>query len=1070
MNRFRALLLAGAALAARAAPAPAADDPPETLLLQEPTISADSIVFKYAGDLWIVGRDGGLARRLTSSTGDESDPHLSPDGKLVAFTGQYEGNTDVYVIPVAGGNPRRLTWHPGDDRVCGWHPDGKRVLFLTGRDSGVPVMRPALVALEGGGLPEMTTIPKAGRADFRADGKRIAYTPLRDAIRTWKRYRGGRTGPVWIYDPEAHDVEEVPHANGTDTFPCWAGETLFFASDRSGMMNVWKYLPGSKKVEQVTDFRDFGVRAMSAGGGSVVFERAGAIHVLDPKTGEVRRLRISVLDDGLASNPRWVPVKDAIRDGDPSPNGKRAAVEARGEILTAPREHGDVRNLTNSTGVHDRSPTWSPDGERIAWFSDAGGEYRLLVGDALGRGEPKAYDPGGVRFYFEPRWSPDGKQILLTDKGNRIAFVTLETGNVTEVAAVQGDLGSFEPGAAWSADSKWIAFEQRNPETMYDCIALFEVATGTTTPVTDGFATAFAPAFSRDGKLLYFAASVDSGAARFDLDLTASTVKRHEENLYAVVLQKDGKNPLAPRSDEAKEPEAKKEDAKGEMPAIDLDGIADRILALPNGKGNLAMLRCTKDRLLFLDRGEKEGEGTLKSYDLAERKVSTVVEGTDWFRVSADGGTILYRQAKALFLADGQGKDPKRLGLDEFRIRVDPRKEWPQILREAWRIQRDFFYDPNHHGVDWDAMWDRWSAFLPHVRHRDDLSLLEGEMIGELCCGHEYLWGGEKEPAPTGAGAGLLGADWEVAEGRYRLKRILRGQNWNPGLRAPLTEPGVDAREGDYLVSVAGRPVPATSDLHEAFENTVGKEIEIVLSIGPDGSFPRTLRVVPIDGEGRLRRLAWVEERRRIVDRLSDGKLAYVYMPDTGELGLAAFERDYYSQVDRKGLVLDERYNGGGKVADYVIDVLSRKVLCWWMTREGWVGRTPWGTIQGPKVMVINESAGSGGDAMPWMFRESKVGTLVGTRTWGGLVGITGYPPLMDGGNVTAAAFGILDPSGRWVVENEGVAPDVEVVETPKDFSEGRDPQLERAVAIALEQMKGWTYVEKPAYHPPAKR
>jgi tricorn protease len=1106
MRRVRlaaAVLLALAGLAGGASRA--AEEPPETLLLQEPTVSADSVVFKYAEDLWVVGREGGVARRLTSSPGEEGNPRLSPDGKRVAFNGQYEGNTDVYVLPLTGGSPRRLTWYPGDDAVRGWHPDGKRVLFLTARDSGVPAARLGLAGLEEGGLPEMLPIPRAFHASWREDGKRIAYTPWRDPFRTWKRYRGGMTVPIWVCDPATLEVEQVPHGNWSDTFPCWVGETVWFASDRDGVMNVWKWTPGEKEAEQVTQFKDFGVRNMSSGAGTVVFERAGAIHLLDPKTGDVKRLRISVLDDGLASNPRWVPVKDSVRDGDPSPNGKRAVIEARGEILTAPREHGDVRDLTRSPGAHDRSPAWSPDGERIAWFSDAGGEYRLLVGDAPGKGEPRAYDCGGVRFYFQPRWSPDGKHVLFTDKGNRIAFVTLESGKVTEVASVAGDLGYFEPGAAWSPDSKWIAFEQRNPGTLYDRIALFEVATGKVAPVTDAFATAYAPAFSRDGKLLFFAASVDSGPARFGLDLSSSTVHKTESSLYVVVLQRAGKNPLAPPSDEAKEPgeagkgdgkepakeekkdapkeegkEGKKEDGKDgkkeEPPALDLEGIDQRILALPGAEGEVYYLRCTADRLLYLERtsGPEDDQfaGTLWAYDLEERKPTSLVEGVEWFRVSGDGKSLLYRKEGALFLSDGQAKEPKRLALDGARVRCEPRQEWPEILREAWRFQRDFFYDPAFHGTDWNAMWDRWSAFLPHVRNRGDLNVVMGEMIGELCCGHEYLWGGEKDPAPAGVGSGLLGADWEVADGRYRIRRIFRGQNWNPGLRAPLTEPGVEAREGDYLVAVEGRPVTAAGDLHRAFENTAGKQIEITVSAKADGSAPRVTKVVPVgpEDEGRLRRLAWVEERRRMVDRLSGGALAYVYMPDTGGRGLAAFDRDFYSQLDRKGLVLDERYNGGGKVADYVVDVLSRKVLCWWMSREGWVGRTPWGTLQGPKVMLINERAGSGGDAMPWMFRQMGIGPLVGTRTWGGLVGITGYPPLMDGGSVTAAAFGILDPSGKWVVENEGVAPDVEVVEWPKDCAEGRDPQLEKAVEVAMDLLKNTSRVEPPRYQPPAKR
>jgi len=1096
MRRTLAAAFAAAAALVPTAGALPDDAPEETLLLQDPAVSADSVVFRYAADLWVAPRSGGDAIRLTSARGEEADPAVSPDGKWVAFSAHYEGNRDAYLLPIGGGTPRRLTWHPGDDRVLGWHPDGKRVTILSARESGVPAWRPFLVSVEGGGLPEALPIPRAAHAAWRGDGARLAYTPIRDAFRTWKRYRGGRTGPVWIWDPATGGIEEVPHERATDTFPCWAGETVYFASDRDGTMNVWKFRPGAEKPEQVTRFRDFDVRNMSAGGGVVAFERAGAIHLLDPATDAVTRLRIRVRDDGLARNARWESAEPMLRDGAPSPNGKRVLVEARGEIFSVPREHGEARALTQTPGAHDRSPVWSPDGERAAWLSDAGGEYRLLVGDPLGRTEPRAYDLGAPRWYFEPAWSPDGKRILFTDKGNRIAFVTLESGEVTEVARAQGSLSFYFPAACWSPDSNWIAFDLRDPATTYDRVALYELATGKVTSLTDGFATAFAPSFSRDGKLLFFVASVDSGPGRFGLDLSASTVRDPQQALYAAVLRRGDRGPLAPKSDEAKEPdsgkEAKKEDGakkdegaktEGEAakedgakkeeaaPGLDLEGLDQRIVALPGATGSFIRLFCTKDRLFLID-GEpwEDSGGGLRAYDLEAKKLETVVEGIHDAKTAATGDAVLWRKGTELFLADGKGKDPKKVPLGGLRVRVDPAAEWGQILREVWRLQRDWFYDPNLHGVDWPAMLERWSPFLAHVRHRDDLNVVIAEMMGELACGHEYLWGGDAEKPPEGATTGLLGADWEAVEGRYRLRRVLRGQNWNAGLRAPLTEPGVDAREGDFLISVDGRPVTTERSLHAAFEGTAGRQLEVAFSAKADGSDPRTSKVVPVDDESRLRRLAWVEERRALVDRLSGGTLAYVYMPDTGKRGLAAFERDFYSQVDRKGLVLDERYNGGGKVADHVVEVLSRRVHCWWLSREGWVGRTPWGMIDGPKVMVINEYAGSGGDAMPWMFRRAGLGPLVGTRTWGGLVGISWYPTLVDGGRATAAAFGVLDPEGRWAVENEGVAPDHEVIETPRDFAEGRDPQLEKAVALALEAMKTWKYAPRPAYAPPAAR
>ncbi len=1100
----------------------AGDEPPETLLLQDPAVSAQHVVFTYAGDLWVVGRGGGTAQRLTSHVGREFYPRISPDGRWVAFSGEYDGNTDVYVIPIAGGVPRRLTWHPSADLVRDWHPDGRRVLFASARQGGAPVLRLFLVGLDGL-MPEALALPKVFHASYNADATRIAFTPIVDAFRTWKRYRGGRTTPVWIYDPAGHGVEEIPHVNATDTFPCWLNGDVYFASDRDGRMNLWRFTPGSAQPEQITRFPDFDVRNLASGGGVLAFEQGGAIHLYDPAKKEFTRLRITVMSDGLAALPRWQDVKGQVRNASIAPNGKRAVFEARGEIISVPREHGDPRNLTESPGVHDRDPAWSPDGKQIAWLSDQDGEYKLRVRDALGREPAKAYDLGGGGFLYQPQWSPDGKHILFFDKTNRLAFVTLETGKVTEVARNRGSLGVYWPNPSWHPDSKWIAFTSRHPETAYDRLCLFEVEKGRVIGVTDDFGSADSPVFSHDGKYLFFTASVEAGPQRFGLDMSASAARSYRNNLYVAVLKKSEKNPLAPKSDEGVDDEkegkkkgegdkkegddkdgerkngGKDEEEKGEKkekngedekdgkeekegkegkggkekkpegPAIDPEGLDQRILALPIPAGTYDNLLCSKKKLLFLERSEG-GDAELKSFDFEDRKVESVAKDVSWFLVSADGKNLLLRTKGDYAGMSLENKEKKEFRIESVKVRVDPAREWPQLLREVWRIQRDYFYDPNLHGIDWPAMWDRWSAFLPHVRHRSDLNLLIAEMIGELACGHEYVSGGDTPRVPSGPSVGLLGADFEVADGRFRITRIYRGQNWSPGMRAPLTEPGVDAREGDYLVKVAGREIKADENLYAAFADTADRQVEIVLSARADGSEPRAMTVVPVGDDGGLRRQAWVEENRKRVERLSGGRLAYVYMPDTGGAGMAAFNRDFFSQVDKEGIVIDERYNGGGKVADYVLSVLARQVLCYWMNREGWLGRTPFGTIEGPKVMVINERAGSGGDAMPWLFRQMGLGPLVGTRTWGGLVGISGYPPLMDGGSVTAASFGVMDRDGNWAVENVGVAPDHEVIEWPKDMIAGRDPQLETAVDVAMKELAKQPARKKPTYVPPAKR
>ncbi len=1099
------LLVAAAALLVRAAPVSAADEPAETLLLEEPTISATHVAFVHAQDLWVVPRTGGEAVRLTSGVGSEGSPRFSPDGRTIAFTGTYEGNADVYTIPTAGGTPRRLTWHPAADRVQGWTPDGARILFTSPREGGKPVDRAYLVAAVGG-VPEALPLPSVGRAAVDADG-RVAYTPWPEATRTWKRYRGGRTTPIWVFDPKTNDVATIPHVNATDTSPAWLGGTVWFASDRGGTMNLYRFAPGAEAVEAVTSFTDFDVRGVSTGAGAVVFSQGGAIHVLDPKSGDDTRLRITVRSDGLGRLPRWVPGKDHVRAGAPSPEGQRAVLEVRGEILTLPRENGDPRNLSNSPGANDRDPVWSPDGKKVAWFSDESGEYRLVVRDHLGREAVATFDLKGAGFYHDPVFSPDGKHVLYSDRGNRVAFVTLETGAVTTVADNQGSLGTTQPAASWSPDSAWIAFEHRDAITAYDHVDLFEVATGKVIPLTDAFGDAGSPAFSRDGKYLFFRASSDSGARRFGLDMSASLVRKASSSLYAVVLAKAGKSPLAPRSDEGdRSPKAGErpapgkdgpgkdgpgdgdkpapdggkddkedkdgKDGKDDKPAaepkdgdkpkvakpapktvLDLEGLDQRIVALPLPSGSYGALAAVKEGLLYTERGE-DGPSVLKLFDLEERKSKDVLKAVDAFTVSASGKQLLAKAGGAWMLTTSLGKDEKRLDLDRVRVRVEPELEWRQILREVWRIQRDYFYDPKMHGVDWNAMWARWSPFLAHVHHRADLNLVISDLIGELAAGHEYVGGGDLPAGPTAPGTGLLGADFAVEGGRFRLARIHRGQNWNPGLRAPLTEPGVDAKVGDYLIAVDGVDVKADRELFAAFEATADRQVELTWSDAPEGGKLRRTTVVPVASDGELRRRAWIESNRANVDRLSGGRLAYVYMPDTGGGGLAAFDRDFYSQLDKQGLVLDERYNGGGKIADYVIGVLGRKVLCHWRTRDGWLARTPFGTLEGPKVMLINERAGSGGDALPWMFRKTGLGPLVGVRTWGGLVGISGYPVLMDGGSVTSAAFGIVDTDGTWVVENEGVAPDLEVFETPKDLLAGRDPQLEAGVRLALEALE----------------
>lgn len=1068
---------------------------PETLLLQDPDVSKDHVVFVYAQDLWICSKDGGTARRLTSDVGSESRPRFSPDGQWVAFTAQYQGNTDVYVMPISGGLPKRLTWHPGRDYVQDWTPDGKAVLFSSGRKGGAPVARLFKAYLKGG-TPVSLALPKVSHASMNKAGTHIAYTPIPDAFRSWKRYRGGRTTPIWIYDMKTHEVEEIPHVRATDTFPAWLGGTVYFASDRKGIMDMWSFKPGDKAPKQLTHFENFDIRNLSTGPGLVVYEQAGALHLYNPKEDATKRLKIHVPSDGLMAKARWQKVNGFIRDASISPGGKRAVFEARGEIISMPREKGHARHLTKSSDAHDRTPRWSPDGRHIAWFSDKNGEYQLFIQDHKGRKKPRVFDLGSGGFYYALEWSPNSKHLAFTDKTGTLSMITPATEKIQIIATSHGTLGVYYPNPTWSPDSRWIAFEQRNPQTTYDHIAIYDTKTEKIVTVTDRFSSAENPAFSRDGKYLFFTASINSGPRRFGLDMGTSAAKPSSRHIYFVVLSKKTKNPLAAQNDEAtvekkESPSKNKKDAKKggkkgkggksgqsgkkadkkskvKPTVIDFPGLDQRILSLPIPAGLYGSLQCDKSKLYYLNWKD----GALRSFDFKSKKSASFMSGVRSYRISADGKNFLIRSRNWSILRM-PGKASKALPIENERVYVDPKQEWHQMLRETWRLQRDYFYDENMHGIDWPAMWGRWQAFLPHVRHRSDLSLIMKEMIGELCCGHQYVSGGDLPRADSGISVGLLGADVKIDRGRYKITRIYKGQNWNPGLRSPLTEPGVKVAVGNYILAVNGQPLQGKDNFYRFFENTAGKVTELKLSKTSAGKKTWTVEVLPLSSDSSLRSLDWIEQNRKRVHKLSKGRLAYVYMPDTGGRGMASFDRDFYSQIHKEGLIIDERYNRGGKVADYVISVLSRKPYCYWMNREKWLGRSPFATMTGPKVMVINERAGSGGDAMPWMFKNNKLGPLVGTRTWGGLVGISGYPVLLDGGRVTSASFGVMDVNGKWAVENVGVAPDYKVVEKPKPIIEGRDPQLEKAVALAMEALKKKDKEAKkklPSYYPPEKR
>lgn len=1062
-----------AALPARAV------DVADTRLLQQPALSASHIAFVYAGDLFVCDLDGRNVRRLTSDTGIERQPAFSPDGTQIAFSAEYDGNLDVFVVPTTGGAPTRLTWHPGPDLAQSFTPDGSAVLFTSPRTVFTTRYTQLFTVPAIGGLVSALPIPHAASARYDADGRRIAYNPLSPAHLQWKRYRGGRVSEVVIYDVGSHATEAIaqPASRANDVDPMWLGGTVYFRSDRGGEFNLFSYDPSSKAVTQLTSHDDFPVLAASAAAGRIVYEQAGYLHLYDVAAGQSQRVPIGVAHDLVDRRPHYASGAKWIRAATLSPTGARAAFEFRGEIVTLPAEKGDPRNLTRTTGTHERSPAWSPDGRHVAYLSDQGGEYRLHIAAQDGTGTARRIALEGSGFFDMLRWSPDGRHLALRDNGRTVYVVEVESGRQTKVATEP----YYRPGAfadssyAWSPDSRWLVYTLFSAAQI-ESAHLYSIEQDRSYPLTDGLSDVSEPVFDRSGKYLYLLASTDAGPVR-DWFSQANADMRATRALYLVVLASDEPSPLAPESDE--EPATANDDA-GTSPddeaegadadtdgdeeddtdatpvtRIDLDGLLARIVALPVAAADHRRLQVGEAGVLYYLR-TAAGETTLQRFDLEKRKAETLATGIDDVVVAADGKKLLYRRGEQFGIVEAAkpfGEAAGRIDVSAVRVRVDPEAEWPQMFDEAWRINRDYFYATNMHGVDWPAMKTRYAAFLPHLAHRSDLSRVIQWMLSELGVGHSSGGGGDPRRDTTTVAGGLLGADYEVADGRYRFGKVYGGLNWTPDLRSPLTQPGVDVQAGEYLLAVDGVDVRPPANLYSFFEDTANRQVRLTVGPNADGSGSRTVTVVPLESEAALRNRDWVEGNLRRVTEATDGRVAYVYVPNTAGLGHEYFKRYFFPQTDRQAVIIDERFNGGGQVADYYIDLLRRPLIAYWATRHGQPIRTPSATILGPKVMITDETAGSGGDLLPWMFRRFELGTIVGTRTWGGLVGILGYPVLMDGGTVTAPNLAIFTDEG-WVVENEGVPPDIVVEQTPAAVIEGRDPQLERAIAVALEKLQ----------------
>ncbi|MEM9076756.1 MAG: PDZ domain-containing protein [Bacteroidota bacterium] len=1039
----------------------------ETKLMRQPALSDTQIAFVYAEDLWVANRDGSNPKRLTIDEGIESSPIFSPDGSMIAFNAEYDGNVDVYIVPSTGGIPKRLTWHPYLDLLRDFTPDGKNVLFASRRNSHTNrYFQLYTVPVEGGAITQLE-IPNAFWASYSDDNQHIAYTTIFDAFGQWKHYRGGRTSRIWVYNSSDHKVVEIPKPTGgsNDTQPQWAGDNVVFRSDRDGEFNLFSYDINTKAVKKHTDYKDFPVINAKVFKNSVIYEHAGTLHIYDIASGNDQKLTINIATDLLELRERFVSGPQYVRSGNISPSGARVVLDFRGDVITVPAKKGDPKNITQTTGVHEKFPSWSPDGKSIAYFSDASGEYTLHVQNTA-TGNVKKIDMVGTGFYGNIHWSPDSKKVSYVDNGRNLYVTTISSSKTVKIDQddffIPGDLR--ETFSDWSFDSNWIAYTKIT-DTQFEKAFLYSLLENKSYELTDGLSDVIEPTFDPSGKYIYLLASTDAGPVVNWFD-QSNIDKESTYSMYAITLQKDVVSPLKKENDEEKGEEKKEEPAKEssskkgkkDTPApkilkIDWNGIQNRMLALPLDAGDYSELNAPKEGEIYFISTDDSGSHLTK-FTFEERKDEELFP-VNYYEVSGNGKKMFYNSGGSWFVSDlGKKSENGVLNLGAITVKINPKEEWKNIFNEAWRVNRDYFYDPGMHGADWNAMKTKYEPFVAHASCKDDLYRVMQWMFSELAVGHHRFGSdGDALNNPKDIPGGLLGADYTVKNNRYQISKIYGGLNWTPNLRSPLTEPGVNISEGDYIISVNGNNVSGADNLYSFFENTANKLVDLKVSSNADGSNAKTYQVTPLRTEWAIRNRDWVEGNMKKVHEATDGQVAYVYVPNTAGAGFEYFKRYFYPQANKKAIIIDERFNGGGLLADYYIDILKRPLQAHWNFRYGKDLKSPSASIQGPKVMIIDETAGSGGDYLPWMFRRFKMGTLVGKRTWGGLVGVLGYPEFIDGGVVTAPNVAFYSEKG-FRVENEGVAPDVDVEQLPELVIKGHDPQLEKAIEIVMKQLK----------------
>jgi len=1043
-----------------------------TRLLRFPDVCANQIAFVYAGDIYTVARAGGEARRLTSHAGLELFPKFSPDCRWIAFSAEYSATRQVWVMPASGSAPpRQLTWYSDvgpmpprggyDYRVLDWTADGQNILVRMNRDPmDERAGRPYYVPFAGG-MEKALAVPETGGGMLSPDGNNYVYTPIDREFRTWKRTRGGRAQDVWIYDLKANDSRRLTTDRATDNQPTWVGDSIYFTSDRDYLLNLWTMSPTGGEATKVTNFTDYDVLWPSAGSDAIVFEQAGRLWLHTPADGETRVVPIHVGGDRPFGLPMIKNVAAQMDSFDISPKGERALVAARGELFTIPAKNGEIRNISNTPAEREIGARFSPDGKSVVYLSDASGEYEIYVRASDGSDAPRRITEDGDTWRFTPRFSPDGKRIVYSDKKNRLRIVALESGRTIDVdtAFVGNEITDY----VWSPDSRHLVYVKTDQNAME---RLWHYGPdGKAEQLTKGDFDADTPVFDPQGRYLYFTSNRDHNLVFSSYEF--NYLYANSARIYAATLATDGPALNRPKSDEigvaatpgdVKADQEKTDDSKADSKDLrfDVAGFDQRITVLAPAAGNYASLSANAKGVFYVAISNPQGGAELRFFDIGAEKESTILRGINGFEVSANGEKIVFRTgADKLGIADAVADQDaaKTLNLANLEVRVDPRIEWPQMLRDGWRVWRDWFYDENMHGNDWPAILAKYQSFLPDVSHRADLDYLFSEMAGEINAGHIYVERGD-EPQIERKPGGFLGAEIsDDASGFFRIDKIFPGQSWSDIFRSPLREPGVEVAAGDFIVSVDGVPSNSVKNFYQLLENKAGRLVRIGINDRPALAGARQIEVRTQGSERWLRYLDRLENRRALVDRLSGGRIGYVHLPNTHVDGHRELFKQFPSQINKEALIIDDRYNGGGFIPDRMIEILARKPLNYWKRRGLEPQATPLLSHRGPKAMLINGLSSSGGDALPYYFRELGLGKLIGTRTWGGLIGLSGNPTLADGGSTSASTFRFMGADGKWAVENEGVAPDIEVIDYPHLLAQGRDPGIEEAVKVLLKEL-----------------